>query len=390
MLVLALTAALAAAAATPDTAEQRLQAGRAALAAKNYKQARLEFSAVLGTDPANAAAHFSLGIIALIEDDPAEGLRHFSALPGDPRAMIGLLDCELRLRMLEQARRTAAELSTLTANSPAASEHAGRLLAKAGEYQAAVPFLRRSTGAAAANLLGMAEEKSGNLDASVRAFSEAVRIEPSNEDYRIDYAAVLLNSGKAQEAIAVFHTAARDFPGSARVRLGLGSALYLAGRHQAAAEALLEAVRLEPSPRAFDLLGKAYEAAGELQTPIRAEFEKYLADKPSDAAAYAHYGAMLHAAGADPAAVRKQLARALELDPRLASAHMQLGMVAQAAGSWSAALQYYKRAAELEPDNASLRYRLATVYQALGEREKARAEREKFLRLKARGVSERP
>jgi tetratricopeptide (TPR) repeat protein len=390
MLVLALAAALAAAAAPPDTVEQRLQAGRSALAEKNYKQAKLEFSAVLDKEPANAAAHFSLGIIALIEDEPAEGLRHFSALPGDPRAVIGRLDCELRLRMIEQARRTAAELTTLTANSPAASEHVGRLLAKAGEYQAAVPFLRRSTGAAAANLLGMAEEKSGNLDASVKAFGEAVRLEPSNEDYRIDYAAVLLNSGKAQEAIAVFQAAARDFPRSARVRLGLGSALYLAGRHEAAAQALLEAVRLEPAPRAFDLLGKAYEAAGERQAQIRAEFEKYLSGKPSDAAAYAHYGAILHAAGADSKTVRKNLSRALELDPRLASAHMQLGIVEQAAGAWSAALQHYKQAAELEPDNASLRYRLANAYEALGEREKARAEREMFLRLKARGVSERP
>ena len=122
----------------------------------------------------------------------------------------------------------------------------GTLLAKAGEYAAAVPFLRRAQGAAAANLLGTAEEKAGNLPAALEAFAEAARLEPGNEDYRVDHAAMLLTSGNIEGSVAAFRAAAQEFPKSARVRLGLGSALYLAGQHEAAAAALLEAVRIDP------------------------------------------------------------------------------------------------------------------------------------------------
>ena len=176
----------------------------------------------------------------------------------------------------------------------------GTLLAKAGEYAAAAPFLRRAPGAAAANLLGTAEEKSGNLPAALKAFAEAARLEPGNEDYRVDHAAMLLTSGNVEGSVAAFRAAAQEFPKSARLRLGLGSALYLAGQHEAAAAALLEAVRIEPGARAFDLLGKAYESAGDLQRQIHTEFEKYLATSPRDASAYAHYGAILQNSGGDP------------------------------------------------------------------------------------------
>ena len=167
--VVMLAAALLAAAPSPDEVEARLRAGRSALAAREYAAAKNEFTAVLAADPANATAHLSLGIIALVEGDSVTGLRHFSRVPGDARALIGRLDCELRLGRITDARATAAQLNAMTAGNAAASGHVGTLLSKAGEYAAAAPFLRRAQGAAAANLLGTAEEKSGNLLGSFRS-----------------------------------------------------------------------------------------------------------------------------------------------------------------------------------------------------------------------------
>jgi Tfp pilus assembly protein PilF len=94
-LVLALAAALAAVP-PPDDLETRLLAGRTALSARDYPAAKSAFTAALTADPGNAIAHLSLGIIALVEGDAVVGLRHFSAVPGDARAFIGRLDCELR------------------------------------------------------------------------------------------------------------------------------------------------------------------------------------------------------------------------------------------------------------------------------------------------------
>jgi tetratricopeptide (TPR) repeat protein len=385
-LVWALAAALAAVP-PPDDLEARLLAGRNALSARDYAAAKSAFTAALAADPRNATAHLSLGIIALVEGDAVEGLRHFSAVPGDVRALVGRLDCELRLRRIEDARKTAKQLDAVAAGNPAVSEHAGKLLANAGEYAAAAPFLRRASGPAAVNLLGMVEEKSGNLEAAVKAFARAAALEPANEDFRVDYAAVLLNSGDVEKSVAAFQSAATDFPASARVRLGLGSALYLAGQHEAAARALLDAVRLEPTARAFDLLGKAYEGAGSLQGNIRTEFEKYLRTKPSDAPAYAHYGAIVYSAGGRAEEARQALTRALNIDPNLAEAHLQLGIIEQAAGDWKAALARLQRAAKLQPENAAVRYRLANVYQKLGDSEKAGVERAEFQRLKSQEKS---
>lgn len=382
MFVVMAAAALLAAAAAPFDTEARLRAGGTALAAREYATAKGEFTAVLVVDPGNSTAHLSLGIIALVEGDAVAGLRHFSAVPGDPRALIGRLDCELRLTRFTEARVTAARLDPMTAGNAAASGHVGTLLAKAGEYGAAARFLRQGAGAAAASLLGTVEEKLGDLPAAAKAFAEAARLEPGHEDYRVDHAAMLLTSGDVEGSVAAFRTAARDFPKSARVRIGLGSALFIEGQHDAAAAALLEAVRLEPGARAFDLLGKAYESAGELRGQVQTEFEKYLATGPRDAQAYAHYSSILQNSGDDPELARKAVARALELDPNLFSAHLQMGILEQSTGNLRAALARFEHAEQLEPDNAMVHYRLSVLHRRLGNPEKARAELEAFQRLK--------
>jgi tetratricopeptide (TPR) repeat protein len=267
-------------------------------------------------------------------------------------------------------------------NAPA-NQHIGKLLVSAGEFREAIPFLQRVPGAGAANLLGMAAEKSGDFNQAARAFAEAVRLEPTNEDYRIDLAAVLLNSGRVEDSVTTFRAAQEAFPNSSRIRLGLGSALYVAEDYKESANAILGAVRLRPEPRAFDLLGKVYESAGDLQPRILAEFEKYLASNPSDAGAYAHFGAILSASNVDAPKARKALERAVQLNPDLAAAHLQLGILEQASGNWNEALRRYRRAAELDGQNAVVHYRLAAVYKRLEKTKEAHAEMSEFQRLKA-------
>lgn len=374
-----LLAALLAAAPPPQSeTEAHLQAGRSALAARNYVAARQEFTAALRLDSGNTTAHLHLGIIALVEGDAATGLRHFSAVRGDIRAMIGRMDCELRLKRMEEARQTARQLDTLTAGNPAASTHIGTLLAGSGEYATALPFLRRATGPVAANLLGTAEEKSGNLQAAVVAYGEAVRLDSGNEDFRVDHAATLLNAGNVNGSVAAFQAAVEAFPQSARLRLGLGSALYVSGQYDQAVTSLLEAIRLERSPRAFDLLGKAYESAGAKQETIRTEFEKYLATEPPDATAYVHYASFTR----DRAQARKALTRALELNSRLAAAYLQLGIMDYEDGDTASAAMRYARAAELDPTNEKVYYRLSVAYRKLGQVEKARIALKEYQRLK--------
>ena len=381
--VLAAVALVATAAPLQINVERALHDGQSALASRDYENAKVAFDAVLKSDPNQPAAHLNLGIIALVENKPDVGLAHFSQLGDDVRALIGRLDCELRLHKVSDAQSTALRLERLTAQNSPGSAHIAKLLVAAGEFRSAIPFLRRIPGADGANLLGTAEEKTGNLKAAASAFAEAVRIEPANEDYRIDLGAALLNAGRVDDSVAAFRAAAKDFPNSSHIKLGLGSALFIAGTYREAAESILGAVRLQPDPRAYDLLGKVYESAGELQPQIRSEFEKYLSSSPADATAYTHYAAILIASAGDTVEARKALRRALQLQPDLAAAHLQLGILEQSAENWKQALQSYLRAAELDRQNATVHYRLGAVYSRLGNTEKARTELAEFKRLKA-------
>ena len=141
-----------------------------ALASRDYNKAKAEFEAVLTAQPDHPTAHLNLGIIALIENRPADGLAHFGRSLTIHVALIGRLDCELRLHKLEDARSTAMRLEGMTASKRRGQRTYRQAV---GEPQAssatAIPFLRRVPGAEGAGLLGMADEKSGDLNAAASA-----------------------------------------------------------------------------------------------------------------------------------------------------------------------------------------------------------------------------
>ena len=203
-------------------------------------------------------------------------------------------------------------------------------------------------------------------------------MKPGEENFRFDYAAALLLYGDLNDAVSAFEAASRDFPGSARVRIGAGAAQYLAGHYEPAVKALLQAVRIDPEARpAYRLLGVSYETAPALQADIAGAFAVYLKRRDDDPLAHYYYGAMM-----DGDEAKTHLQRAIKLDPKLAEAHMQLGILAQEAGDLTESVSALQRAVELGPELASAHYRLGLVYQKLGQKEKAKAELDLFRKLK--------
>jgi tetratricopeptide (TPR) repeat protein len=376
-------------------------------------------------------AHYNLGVISTLERNPAAALPHFDAViksnPSDVAALIGILECQLDLKQASAVAESARKLDELLpADSPALLQ-VGSTLAAHGYNSAGLPMLRRfaasnpqsfdarynlalallRTGALdeaagelvavihnaprpeAYNLLGEVEEKRGHRDDALRAFEEAVRLAPMNEELRIDYGSALVNSDDLNKAMLVFAEAVNIWPDSLRPRLGLASVYYLAGRHEQCAKTLLEGIARQPNAAPlYDLLGKTFEAVPDLQRDIKAVFEKYLASGPKDAAAHAHLGAMLYLTAAGEgsdrfAPAKEQLRRALELNPRSPQAHLQLGIIAQQEGNLQQALKSYQQTVALAPTLAAARYRLGSVYGKLGNRARAQAELELFRKLKA-------
>jgi tetratricopeptide (TPR) repeat protein len=394
-------------------------------------EARRSFDKVLALNPGNQVAHYNLGVISALERNPSAALPHFAAViqsnPSDAAALIGLLECQLDLKQSPAAAESARRLNELLPADSPALLRVGSALAAHELYSAALPMLRRfaasnpqsfdarynlalalfRTGALdsaageldavlrispkpeAYNLLGVVEEKRNRRDDALRAFEQAVRSAPANEEFRIDYGSALVNANDLTGAIRVFAGAVNQWPDSPRSRLGLASAYYLAGKHEQCAKALLEGIARQPKAAPlYDLLGKSFEAAPDLQGEIKAVFERYIASGARDANAHAHLGTMLYLTAEGEGKLRfakakEELRRALMLNPRLAQAHLQIGIIAQEEGDLRQALTSYQRAVALAPALPAARYRLGSVYGKLGNRARAQAELAIFRKLKA-------
>jgi tetratricopeptide (TPR) repeat protein len=415
----------------PADYRARTYLGSTYLRQQRLVEAKAAFTRVIQLSPGNAVARYNLGVIAALERKPAVALEHFSAVhqanPKDPAALVALLESQLDLKQSQPARDSVQKLDKLLPSESEALLQVGTVLAARGEYEAALPLLRRfaaanpasrdaaynlglallhtgrleeaetvlngllrnTPGPATYNLLGTVQEKRGKQKEALQSLEAAARLAPENEDLLIDYGSSLVNAGLLEQAFVVFSGGVARLRQSMRSRLGLGSTLYLMGKYEEAAQALLETVRLNPKfAPAYDLLGKLFESAPELQDEVLAVFRSYLEQGAEDAAAHCHYAIMLYsrAAGEDPrrfSVAKSHLRRALTLNPRLAEAHVQLGVISEAEGNLAEAVASYRRAAALAPSYATARYRLGLGYQKLGQGAKAKVELDAFRKLKS-------
>ena len=398
---------------------------------KRYPEAVRAFRKVLSRNPKNQAANYNLGLIALIQEKPAEARTYFEQVrrqnPEDIPALTGILECQLLLKQTDAARQVTAQLEGLLPVQDPRLFRIATMLALYQQYDPAIAILERvrqvypqshdviynlalgyvrsgkydraaqvlepllgQPGAADAySLLAQTQEKLQLQEQALRAYQRASELEPGNEDYRFDHAYALLQYVPGDAAITAFSSAAHDFPKSWRMRVGLGSAYYLAGRYSEAAAALLEALKLDPAAKvAYYLLGKAYESAGDGQAAIREAFRTYLEKEPRDPWAYCHYGTILYLqAQKEPTqdfdAAKSCLSKALALNPDLAEAHLQMGIIEQAEGRLQESVQSLEKATRINPDLPASHYRLAQVYQRLGNKESSKAEFDLFEKLKA-------
>jgi tetratricopeptide (TPR) repeat protein len=403
--------------------------GSTYLARQRLTDAAAEFSQVLKLDASNSAAQYNLGVIAALQQKPEIAVGHFESVaranPADIEALGALLRTQIALKRSSAARITAGQLQrALPVGDPRLSE-AGALIASSGDYAGAIPILEgvhksapQSTDAAynlalalfragqaerslrvlqpfsrnaqALNLLGTIEEDRGRYAEAKVALELAAKLEPANEDYRVDYAVLLLHEATAEAGVSAFADAARDFPRSLRVRLGLGSAQYLAGRYEDAAATLIDAAALHSSSSLpYQLLARLYEAVPNQQERIRSLFQEYLHTEPRDAKTYSAYAAMLMSAtrsdrGGDLSEVRRYLEKAIALDPKLPEAHLELGVLAHDEGNLQGAIQAFRTAVELAPDSSQAHYRLATALAKAGQNERSRAEMQAFQKLRSK------
>ena len=140
----------------------------------------------------------------------------------------------------------------------------------------------------------------------------------------------------------------------------LGSVLLDDGRADEALPCLQEAARLAPAhPGILRALGTAYFNLQQWQEAAR-QFDLALHHGPADAGLLNNFGVALKELGNSEAAIAIYR-RALQLDPNDARIHNNLALALNREHDYAAAIESYQRSTQLDPRNAAVWTNLATL-----------------------------
>ncbi|HXN53573.1 MAG TPA: carboxypeptidase regulatory-like domain-containing protein [Candidatus Acidoferrum sp.] len=252
---------------------------------------------------------------------------------------------------------------------------------KSAETGEASPSASESARAADSHrLAGDRAEASGDPLAAVREYEQAVRLNPSEQNY-FAWGTELLLHRAIKPAGEVFEKGTTAHPKSARMLAGLGAALYAGGEYANAARRLCEASDLQPAdPTPYLFLGKMEKAAPDPLPCAAEKLARFAHDQPGNALANYYFAVSLWKRAQqneNPQYLQKTetlLRESIAADPKLDEAYVQLGMVHAARANVAQAIDMYKKAIEVNPQSGEAHYRLALAYRRTGEQEKSEQE----------------
>ncbi len=207
-----------------------------------------------------------------------------------------------------------------------------------------------------------------DLDETARHLERTARLDPS-ENNLFELGSYLLQHNGFAPGLTVFDYGVGRYPQSARLRVGLGVALYSLRRYDEAVERLCQAVDLDPrDTKALDFLGKMYDLSPQYASEVGKRLARFVELYPENAAANYYYALSLGGSGLS------YLQKVVQLDPAFTDAHYHLGLLSENAGATDKAIAQYEIAIRQRPSFSQARYRLARLYQKSGKPDLARKE----------------
>ena len=230
-------------------------------------------------------------------------------------------------------------------------------------------------------LLGELDEKVSDPLAAVHEEEQAVRLDPSEENY-FAWGSELLLHRAVWQAAEVFKQGTRAYPKSARMLTALGTAQFAGALYEDAATTLCAASDLNPTdPQPYLFLGRIDMAAPKPLGCVAPRLARLVKEQPQNSLAnYLYAMAILKSLDQTPdrnATLQQAetlLNRAVTIDPKCADAYLQLGILASSQHETEKAIGYYTRAIEAQPQLGEAHYRLGVAYDRTGSPEKARQE----------------
>lgn len=229
-------------------------------------------------------------------------------------------------------------------------------------------------------LMGEVDERSGDPLSAVREYEQAVKLNPSEQNY-FDWGTELLIHRAVWQAQEVFRKGANAYPQSARMQTALGTALFAGARYDEAALHLCAASDLNPSdPNPYLFMGKIQMAAPNSLACIEPKLARFVQREPENADANYLYAMSIlkHQEQAPNKQAVQQASdlfeKAVKIDPKCGEAYLQLGILSASKRSLDTAIDFYQKAIAASPELADAHYRLAMAYDRTGQPSKAKQE----------------
>jgi tetratricopeptide (TPR) repeat protein len=229
-------------------------------------------------------------------------------------------------------------------------------------------------------LAGELDEKLGDPLAAVKEEEQAVRLDPSEQNY-FEWGSELLLHRAVWQAADVFKNGAKAYPKSARMLTALGTALFAGALYDEAALRLCNASDLNPTdPEPYIFMGKVEMATPTTLPCVEQKLARFVQDQPNNAVANYLYAISLWKRQEQPAdqralqQVETLLTKAVTIDPKCVGAYLQLGIFYSAQRDYEKAISFYTKAIEVDPQLSEAHYRLGVAYDRTGELAKAKNE----------------
>jgi tetratricopeptide (TPR) repeat protein len=243
-------------------------------------------------------------------------------------------------------------------------------------------------------LAGSIDEKLGDPLTAVHEYEQAVRMDPSEQNY-FEWGSELLYHRAVWQARSVFEQGARAYPKSVRMLTALGATLFAGALYDEAARRLCEASDLDPAdPEPYNFMGKIEIAAPNPLACVSQKLERFVRLQPDNALAIYLYAMALWKENGRLAGqqtleqIETMLTKAITVDPKCVDAYLQLGNLEASRHEYQKAIGFYSKAIAVNMQLSEAHYRIGIAYERVGEKEKARVEFQKHDEIEKQTAAE--
>ena len=233
--------------------------------------------------------------------------------------------------------------------------------------------------------LGCVFLKKGSPDLAEPCFRRALEGDPSRAAYWANLGLALDRQGLREESVRAYHKAACQEGGSAVACHNLGSIFAEEGRFEEAIRSYEEAISLEPDAEGFLNLGLVHFGAEDFIQAMEC-FDRCLECDSNFALAHYYCGLCMMRRGNNQPAISR-FETAWKLDSRLARIPFHLGVCLHKLQRYPEARSSLERALEFFPEDGRLHYQLALTCDAMGLPQEARLHFSRYRAAIQDGVS---